>query len=149
MCFGPVEKKHTSHCEKVVTYMFCLLHQSSIDYFKTKNEGKVEEADDKIFSIPPFSNLPDVEKVTVNIYKEADKKKKKEKNLLLGYINIPVEDIAQRHLVEKWYTAASVVVGKAGKEKKEELPLVRIKARYQRVNILPMDQYAQLIKVGT
>ena len=87
--------------------------------------------------------------MTVNIYKEADRKKKKEKNQLLGYINIPVEAIAQRHLVEKWYSASSAVVGKAGKERKDELPQVRIKARYQQVRILPMDQYAELIKVRT
>ena len=30
------------------------------------------------------SNLPSVETVTVNIYREADKKKKKEKPALLG-----------------------------------------------------------------
>ena len=50
-----------------------------------------------------YSNLPSVETVTVNIYKEPDKKKKKEKNQLLGYIHIPVSDISSRQYVEKWY----------------------------------------------
>ena len=31
-----------------------------------------------------FSNLPPVQMITVNLYREADRKKKKEKNILLG-----------------------------------------------------------------
>ena len=30
------------------------------------------------------SSLPEVETITINLYKEADKKKKKEKNILIG-----------------------------------------------------------------
>ena len=45
------------------------------------------------------------------------------------------------------YTASSAVVGKAGKECKGELPLIRIRARYQTVQILPMDTYHDLIQV--
>ncbi|XP_064648942.1 ras GTPase-activating protein nGAP-like isoform X4 [Lineus longissimus] len=92
-----------------------------------------------------FNNLPDVEIITVNIYKEAEKKRKKEKNLLLGYINIPVHEVRNRTLVERWYTASSGLVGK-GKENKGELPLIRIKARFQTVNILPMEMYQDLIQ---
>ena len=94
-----------------------------------------------------FSNLPPTQKVTINLYREADKKKKKERNVLLGYVNIPVSDINQRHLVEKWYTASAPVVGKAGKENRMDLPQIRIKARYQTVKILPLEQYKDLIEV--
>lgn len=45
------------------------------------------------------------------------------------------------------YAASSAIVGKAGKENKGELPLIRIRARYQVVNILPMDMYVPLIQV--
>ncbi len=45
------------------------------------------------------------------------------------------------------YTASSAVVGKAGKHMKDELPLIRIKARYQTVQILPMENYHDLIQV--
>ena len=46
----------------------------------------------------------------MNIYKEPDKKKKKEKNQLLGYIHIPVSDISSRQYVEKWYVFDFIVL---------------------------------------
>ncbi|XP_013413034.1 ras GTPase-activating protein nGAP isoform X4 [Lingula anatina] len=93
-----------------------------------------------------FNNLPAIETVTVNIYREADKKKKKDKNQLIGYVNIPVDELNNRQLVEKWYTASSGTVGRAAKENKSDLPLVRLKARYQTVQILPMDTYQEFIQ---
>ena len=104
-----------------------------------------------IFMIPSytFSNLPAVDTITINIYKEPDKKKKKEKNTLLGYIHIPVSEISSRQFVEKWYPASSPFVGKAGKDTKGELPLIRIKARYQQVSILPMELYDDLSDVSS
>ncbi|ELT88294.1 hypothetical protein CAPTEDRAFT_225557 [Capitella teleta] len=93
-----------------------------------------------------FCNLPAVDIITVNIYREADKKKKKEKNTLLGYVNIPISAIKGRQLSEKWYTASSATVGKAGRDSKTELPLVRIKARFQMDDILPMDAYTRFMK---
>ncbi|XP_011435119.3 ras GTPase-activating protein nGAP isoform X18 [Magallana gigas] len=89
-----------------------------------------------------FNNLDPVQIVTVNLYREADlKKKKKDKNTKIGYINIPVEEINGRQFVEKWFTASSGTVGKTGKESKGELPLVRLRLRYQTVHILPKDLY--------
>ncbi|XP_005100932.2 disabled homolog 2-interacting protein, partial [Aplysia californica] len=37
-----------------------------------------------------FKNLPVVDIITVNLYREADKKKKKDKNTLIGYINLSI-----------------------------------------------------------
>ncbi|XP_078324419.1 ras GTPase-activating protein nGAP-like isoform X8 [Crassostrea virginica] len=89
-----------------------------------------------------FNNLNPVQIVTVNLYREADiKKKKKDKNTKIGYINIPVGEINGRQFVEKWFTASSGTVGKTGKESKGELPLVRCRLRYQTVHILPKDLY--------
>ncbi|XP_062571826.1 ras GTPase-activating protein nGAP-like isoform X9 [Saccostrea cucullata] len=89
-----------------------------------------------------FNNLNPVEIVTVNLYREADiKKKKKDKNTKIGYINIPVAEIHGRQFVEKWFTASSGTVGKTGKESKNELPLIRLRLRYQTVHILPKDLY--------
>ncbi|XP_069121632.1 ras GTPase-activating protein nGAP-like isoform X6 [Argopecten irradians] len=96
-----------------------------------------------------FNNLPPLEMVTVNLFREADKKKKKDKNCLIGYVNIPVADICNRQFVEKWYTTSSGTVGKIGKENKSELPLVRLKARFHVVDILPMELYQDFTKYLT
>ncbi|CAH1787049.1 unnamed protein product [Owenia fusiformis] len=91
-----------------------------------------------------FNNLPAIDAITVNLYREADKKKKKDKNQLIGYININVSEITNRTFTEKWHPCSSAVVGKAGRESKAELPLMRVKARYQTVHILPMELYQDL-----
>ena len=56
--------------------------------------------------------------------------------------------MSKRHLVEHWYNLSSATVGKAGKESKCDQPLLRVKARYQTVHILPMDLYQDLIDVS-
>ena len=149
-----------------------------------------------------FSNLPDVQTVSVNIYREsgaADKKKKKNKskNVLLGVINIPTSSLNCGQMVERWYpapalTAAdlallsatpaksgggggardssslplgssgvggsgvrieSVVVGKsfasAWSQKAAEVPVLRVKAKWQTVEILPMTMYKELLEYLT
>ncbi|PVD22436.1 hypothetical protein C0Q70_18248 [Pomacea canaliculata] len=93
-----------------------------------------------------FRDLPTVETITVNMYREADKKKKKDKNVLVCYISMAVTDISNRQFVEKWFSANSGTVGKAGKETKSDLPLIRMKVRHQTVNILPLDLYQDFIK---
>ncbi|CAG5129548.1 unnamed protein product, partial [Candidula unifasciata] len=93
-----------------------------------------------------FKNLPVVEIITVNLYREADKKKKKDKNTLVGYVNLLLSDFENRQLVEKWITCNSGTVGKAGKETKNDLPIIRLKARRQTVDILPLEAYQSFIK---
>ena len=65
-----------------------------------------------------------------------------------GYVHIPVSTISGRQLSESWYPASSATVGKAGRDTKNDLPLLRIKARYQTVSILPMDAYSKLTQVS-
>ncbi|KAL3871063.1 hypothetical protein ACJMK2_039086 [Sinanodonta woodiana] len=93
-----------------------------------------------------FNNLPSVEIITVNLYREADKKKKKDRNTLLGYIKILAADVSNRQFVERWYNTSSGTVGKGGKESKTDLPIVRLKARYQTTQILPMELYQDFIQ---
>ena len=149
-----------------------------------------------------FSNLPNVQTVTVNIYREsgADKKKKKNKtkNVLLGVINIPTSSLNCGQMVERWYPApaltaadaavlsstpgksgvgsggardssslplgsagvnggmgiASVVVGKPSFTsswvgKATEVPVLRVKAKWQTVEILPMTMYKEFLEYLT
>ncbi|GIY59546.1 putative Ras GTPase-activating protein, partial [Caerostris extrusa] len=49
-----------------------------------------------------FNNLPTVTSIYVNLYREADKKKRRDKNVLIGCVQIPVKC--------KWKTFAGEVV---------------------------------------
>ncbi|XP_070176912.1 ras GTPase-activating protein nGAP-like isoform X3 [Littorina saxatilis] len=96
-----------------------------------------------------FRDLPVVETITVNMFREADKKKKKDRNALVCYVNLAVADMSNKQFIEKWFNASSGTVGKSGKDNKGELPLIRMKVRHQTVNILPMDLYQDFSKYLT
>ncbi|CAG5133799.1 unnamed protein product, partial [Candidula unifasciata] len=93
-----------------------------------------------------FKNLPAVETITVNLYREADRKKKKDKNMLMGYITLTLADLENRQIIEKWITCQLGTVGKSGKDNKSELPIIRVKARKQTVDILPLDCYQSFLQ---
>uniref|UniRef100_A0A7N8WRZ8 DAB2 interacting protein a n=1 Tax=Mastacembelus armatus TaxID=205130 RepID=A0A7N8WRZ8_9TELE len=86
-----------------------------------------------------FSSLPSVSAITLHLYKDTDRKRKKDKSSYVGLVNIPVAMVTGRQLVEKWYSVStpSTIRGKSS------VPTVRIKARYQSIVILPMEQYKE------
>ncbi|XP_060010425.1 disabled homolog 2-interacting protein isoform X9 [Lagenorhynchus albirostris] len=86
-----------------------------------------------------FHNLPPLRTVTVHLYRETDKKKKKERNSYLGLVSLPAASVAGRQFVEKWYP----VVTPNPKSGKGPGPMIRIKARYQTITILPMEMYKE------
>ncbi|XP_056449269.1 disabled homolog 2-interacting protein [Gadus chalcogrammus] len=86
-----------------------------------------------------FSSLPSVGSLTVHLYKETDRKRKKDKNSYVGLVNIPVATVTGRQLVEKWYSVSTPSTSRG----KSSGPTVRIKARYQSIIILPMEQYKE------
>lgn len=86
-----------------------------------------------------FHNLPPLRTVTVHLYRETDKKKKKERNSYLGLVSLPATSVAGRQFVEKWYP----VVTPNPKGGKGPGPMIRIKARYQTITILPMEMYKE------
>ncbi|XP_072604843.1 disabled homolog 2-interacting protein isoform X17 [Vulpes vulpes] len=86
-----------------------------------------------------FHNLPPLRTVTVHLYRETDKKKKKERNSYLGLVSLPAASVAGRQFVEKWYP----VVTPNPKGTKGPGPMIRIKARYQTITILPMEMYKE------
>ncbi|XP_076010115.1 disabled homolog 2-interacting protein [Genypterus blacodes] len=85
-----------------------------------------------------FSSLPSISAVTLHLYKDTDRKRKKDKSSYVGLVNIPVATVTGRQLVEKWYSVSTpnTLRGKSS-------PTVRIKARYQSIIILPMEQYKE------
>ncbi|XP_046694861.1 DAB2 interacting protein b isoform X6 [Silurus meridionalis] len=92
-----------------------------------------------------FTNLPPVQNITVHLYRDSDKKKKKDKNNYVGLVNIPVESVTSRQLVEKWHPVSTPNPGKG----KTAGPMIRIKARYQSMNILPMEMYKEFAEYTT
>ncbi|XP_042319744.1 ras GTPase-activating protein nGAP isoform X3 [Sceloporus undulatus] len=92
-----------------------------------------------------FSGLPPIHSITVHIYKDLEKKKKKDKNNYVGLVNIPVASVTGRQFVEKWYPISTPTPnkGKAGG------PSIRIKSRYQTITILPMEQYKEFAEFIT
>ncbi|VIO89307.1 Uncharacterized protein BM_BM7584 [Brugia malayi] len=97
-----------------------------------------------------FSPIPKLENVCINLYREADAKKKKDRSTLIGYVQIKIDQLTTRHPVERWYTVTATSDGtklsNAMKDKGNgEVAAVRIKARYQSVQILPMQAYTDLL----
>ncbi|XP_040013431.1 DAB2 interacting protein b isoform X3 [Xiphias gladius] len=92
-----------------------------------------------------FNNLPAIKSITAHLYKDTDKKKKKDKNNYIGLVNIPVAAVTGRQFVEKWYPVSMPNPPKG----KTSGPMIRIKARYQSMNILPMEMYKEFAEYTT
>ncbi|XP_066993594.2 ras GTPase-activating protein raskol [Anabrus simplex] len=87
-----------------------------------------------------FHNLPMVNMINVNLFREADRKKKRDKNVLVGSVSIPVHEVTSRYLIEKWYP----VLSEKGLSK--DPPSLRVKCRFQSVDILPVQVYQEFLQ---
>uniref|UniRef100_A0A8V0Y4A3 Synaptic Ras GTPase activating protein 1 n=1 Tax=Gallus gallus TaxID=9031 RepID=A0A8V0Y4A3_CHICK len=92
-----------------------------------------------------FYGLPALHSITVHIYKDVEKKKKKDKNNYVGLVNIPMATVTGRQFVEKWYPVSTPTPNKG----KSGGPSIRIKSRYQTITILPMEQYKEFAEFVT
>uniref|UniRef100_A0AAY4AEN2 RAS protein activator like 2 n=1 Tax=Denticeps clupeoides TaxID=299321 RepID=A0AAY4AEN2_9TELE len=92
-----------------------------------------------------FSGVPAIKSITVHIYRDVDKKKKKDKNNYVGLVNIPVMGVTGRQFVEKWYPVSTPNTSKS----KGGGPSIRIKSRFQTISILPMEQYKEFAEFVT
>ncbi|XP_061531312.1 synaptic Ras GTPase activating protein 1b isoform X4 [Phycodurus eques] len=98
-----------------------------------------------------FNNLPAVRNLRLHLYKETDKKRRK--STYLGLVSIPISSITGRQFVEQWYPVIqpSVLtkgtgVGGGGKIINASL---RLKSRFQTMNILPMELYKEFAEYIT
>ncbi|XP_043231373.1 ras GTPase-activating protein raskol-like isoform X2 [Amphibalanus amphitrite] len=121
---------------------FCELCLDNTLYARTSSKAKTELCFwGEQFE---FNNLPTVESIQVNLYREPDKKRKKDKNVLVGTVDIPVSSVDSRFFVEKWYP---VTLEKGSSNKHP--PSLRIKCRFQAVDILPLHAYQEFLQYVT
>ncbi|XP_032923124.1 ras GTPase-activating protein nGAP isoform X7 [Catharus ustulatus] len=116
---------------------FCELCLDDTLFARTTSKAKA----DNIFWGEHFEfySLPHIQSITVHIYKDVEKKKKKDKNNYVGLVNIPTASVTGRQFVEKWYPVSTPTANKG----KSGGPSIRIKSRYQTITILPMEQYKE------
>uniref|UniRef100_A0A673B7H3 RAS protein activator like 2 n=1 Tax=Sphaeramia orbicularis TaxID=375764 RepID=A0A673B7H3_9TELE len=122
---------------------FCELCLDDVLYARTTSKTR----HDSLFwgEYFDFCSLPAVRSVTVHIYRDMDKKKKKDKNNYVGLVNIPVAGVTGRQFVEKWYPVSTPTTSKT----KGGGPSIRIKSRFQTISILPMEQYKEFAEFIT
>jgi RAS protein activator-like 2 len=61
--------------------------------------------------------------------------------VFVGSVSIPVHDVTSRYLTEKWYP----VLSEKGIAK--DPPSLRVKCRFQSVDILPVQVYQEFLQV--
>ncbi|MBN3287958.1 NGAP protein, partial [Polyodon spathula] len=122
---------------------FCELCLDDVLYARTTSKTKA----DNLFWGEHFEfySLPLVRNITVHIYKDMDKKKKKDKNNYVGLVNIPMAGVTGRQFIEKWYPVSTPTPSKG----KGSGPSIRIKSRFQTITILPMEQYKEFAEFIT
>jgi RAS protein activator-like 2 len=90
-----------------------------------------------------FPDIPEINVIYVNVFRECDKKKKRDKNVLVGTVKIPIHEVTSRTFSEDWYP---IIIDKhdslSKNSAKDPIPTLRIKCRFQSIDILPLDVYS-------
>nr|XP_061835164.1 ras GTPase-activating protein nGAP isoform X3 [Nerophis lumbriciformis] len=122
---------------------FCELCLDDVLYARTTSKPR----QDGLFWGEYFhlADLPAVHSITVHVYRDVDRKKKKDKNNYVGLVNIPLASVTGRQFVERWYPLSTPTAAKA----KGGGPSLRIKSRFQTIAILPMEQYKEFAEFVT
>ncbi|XP_058461787.1 ras GTPase-activating protein raskol isoform X3 [Malaya genurostris] len=94
-----------------------------------------------------FPDVPDINVITVNVYREGEKKKKRDKHALVGSVKIPIHEVTSRTFSEDWYTIIAEKHDSISKNSsKEPMPTLRIKCRFQSIDILPIGVYQEFLE---
>ncbi|CAH2068428.1 unnamed protein product, partial [Iphiclides podalirius] len=92
-----------------------------------------------------FGALPAVRNIHVNVYREPERRaRKRDKHALVGTVRIPVDDVSSRYLNERWYPLSEEKPQSPARGAAPP-PALRIKCRYQCVEVLPLDCYARFL----
>uniref|UniRef100_H9GHK3 Uncharacterized protein n=1 Tax=Anolis carolinensis TaxID=28377 RepID=H9GHK3_ANOCA len=92
-----------------------------------------------------FNNLPAVRTIRIHLYKDTDKKRKKDRSNYVGMVSIPIASVTGRHFAEQWYPLSQPSASKS----KSGCPAVRVKSRFQTMSILPMELYKEFAEYVT
>lgn len=94
-----------------------------------------------------FPDIPDINVIHVNVFRECEKKKKRDKHVLVGTVKIPIHEVTSRTISEDWYTIISDKHQDSisRNSSKEPIPTLRIKCRFQSIDILPIDVYGDFL----
>ncbi|XP_055716745.1 ras GTPase-activating protein raskol isoform X4 [Phlebotomus papatasi] len=93
-----------------------------------------------------FPDIPDINLITVNVFREGERKKKRDKHTYVGCVKIPIHEITARMFCEDWYPIISDKVDSFGRNSvKDGFPTLRIKCRFQSIDILPLEIYGDFL----
>ncbi|XP_070711940.1 disabled homolog 2-interacting protein isoform X2 [Pempheris klunzingeri] len=103
-----------------------------------------------------LDNLPCISQITLHLFREEDPKKKRHSRdessvQPLGSVAIPLAEIRGRTYQEKWYSITPYKVSSAvgNKELLGPQASLRIKARFQNLQVLPMEKYKEFAEYVT
>ncbi|KAG8015052.1 Disabled-like protein 2-interacting protein [Nibea albiflora] len=103
-----------------------------------------------------LDNLPCISQITLHLFREEDPKKKRhsrDESILhpLGSVTIPLAEIRGRTYQEKWYPITPYKAsGTAGnKELLGSQASLRLRARFQNLQVLPMEKYKEFAEYVT
>jgi len=96
-----------------------------------------------------FKDLPEgCLKLRCKIFRENERRKAKQnngnENDLIGFVDIPLNSISGNQFIEQWYPL-QIPSGKEKSQRSQDGPFnIRIKSKYQPIDILPIESYARL-----
>lgn len=96
-----------------------------------------------------FPDIPEINVITVNVYREGEKKKKRDKHNLVGSVKIPIHEVTKttREFTEDWYPIVSEKQDSISRNSsKDQIPTLRIKCRFQSIDILPVEVYTDFLQ---
>lgn len=90
-----------------------------------------------------FPDIPEINVIYVNVFRECDKKKKRDRHVLVGTVKIPIHEVTSRTFSEDWYPIMTDKHDSLSKNSaKEPIPTLRIKCRFQSTDVLPIEIYS-------